>query len=346
MRSMVVPVTAEEFGDQAEPFRVELLAHCYRMTGSVQDAEDLVQDTYLRAWRSYDRFEHRSSLRTWLYRIATNACLNALEHRKRRVLASGLGPSSPEPVAALESTDPGIRWIEPLPDAMLAAADGDPAVIAIDRETVRLALVASLQYLSPRQRAVLILRDVLAWPAAQVAETLEMNVGAVKSLLQRARRRLEEVRPQPGDVLEPSHPQARRLLRQYMDAFERADAAAFERVLRQDAVLEMTGTTTWFEGRRACVPYLVDHVVMAPGLWRTRATVANGQPALAAYRRVGDGTYRGLGLGVLTVTGTGIARVAVFGDPGLFRRCGLPGSLPARRADEAQLRHVAKIGLV
>jgi RNA polymerase sigma-70 factor (ECF subfamily) len=181
MRSMVVPVTAEEFGDQAEPFRVELLAHCYRMTGSVQDAEDLVQDTYLRAWRSYDRFEHRSSLRTWLYRIATNACLNALEHRKRRVLASGLGPSSPDPVAALEAADPGTRWIEPLPDAMLAAADGDPAAIAIDRETVRLALVASLQYLSPRQRAVLILRDVLAWPAAQVAETLEMNVGAVKS---------------------------------------------------------------------------------------------------------------------------------------------------------------------
>jgi RNA polymerase sigma-70 factor (ECF subfamily) len=344
MRSMVEPVTAEEFSDLAEPFRVELLAHCYRMTGSVQDAEDLVQDTYLRAWRSYDRFEHRSSLRTWLYRIATNACINALRHSGRRMLPSGLGPPSADPAAAPETAGPGTRWIEPLPDAMLAAANGDPAMIAIGRETVRLALVASLQYLSPRQRAVLILRDVLAWPAAQVAETLDMNVGAVKSLLQRARRRLEEVKPEMGDVLEPSHPEALRLLRQYMDAFERADTAAFERVLRQDAVLEIAGTATWFEGRRACVPYLVDHVVMEPGRWRTLATAANGQPALAPYRRAGDGTYRGFGIGLLTVTGTGIARVTVFRGLDLLERCGLPASLPARGA--TQLRHFAKMGLV
>jgi RNA polymerase sigma-70 factor (ECF subfamily) len=140
---------------------------------------------------------------------------------------------------------------------------------------------------------------------------------------------LEEVKPQMSDVLEPSHPQARLLLRQYMDAFESADAAAFERVLRQDAVLEVTGTGHWFEGKRACVTYLVEHVATAPGVWRTIATEANGQPALAPYRRLGDGTYRGVGVGVLTATGTGIARVTVFADAALLGRCGLPASLPA-----------------
>jgi RNA polymerase sigma-70 factor, ECF subfamily len=328
MGSMVAPVTAAAFGEQAEAFRIELLAHCYRMTGSVQDAEDLVQETYLRAWRSFDRFEHRSSLRTWLYRIATNACLNALRHGSRRVLPSDLGPSSTDPLAALASAA-GTRWIEPLPHAMLAAGGGDPAAIAVDRESIRLALIASLQYLSPGQRAVLILRDVLAWPAAEVAETLEMNVGAVKSLLQRARRRLEAVRPQMGDVLEPSHPEARRLLREYMAAFENADTAAFERLLREDAVLETTGTSSWFAGRRACVPYLVGHVATGPGVWRALATEANGQPALAPYYRGGDGTYRGFGIGLLTVTETGIARVTVFAGAAMLERCGLPASLPA-----------------
>ncbi|RRS01262.1 RNA polymerase subunit sigma-70 [Glycomyces terrestris] len=323
---MTVPV-ADEFSDRAEPFRAELLAHCYRMTGSVQDAEDLVQETYLRAWRAYGRFEHRSSVRTWLYRIATNACLTALEHRRRRVLPSGFGPSSADPLGAFATADPGGRWVEPLPEAVLGEA-GDPAAIMVERESVRLALVASLQLLSPRQRAVLILRDVLAWPAAQVAEALEMNVGAVKSLLQRARRRLEEAGPEPGDVLEPSHPQARRLVREYMDAFERADPAAFERLLREDAVLETTGPARWFEGRRACVPYL-GRVAAGPGEWRILATAANGQPALASYRRDGDRGYRGLGIGVLTVTATGISRVSVFADPALLARCGLPLALPA-----------------
>ncbi|WP_227996013.1 sigma-70 family RNA polymerase sigma factor [Glycomyces albidus] len=329
MSGMQAPVTAGEFADRAEPFRGELLAHCYRMTGSLQDAEDLVQETYLRAWRAYDRFEHRSSLRTWLYRIATNACLNALRHSGRRALPSGLGPSGTGPSAALENAGPGTLWIEPMPHAMLASEHDDPAAVAIGREGIRLALVASLQYLSPRQRAVLILRDVLAWPAAEVAEALETNVGAVKSLLQRARRRLDEVKPQMGDVLEPSHPEARRLLRQYMDAFENADAAAFERVLRQDAVLEVTGTGVWFEGKRACVSYLVEHVATAPGVWRTIATESNGQPAIAPYLHVGDGIYRGVGIGVLTATGTGIARVTVFADAVLLGRSGLPASLPA-----------------
>ncbi|MBO3731897.1 RNA polymerase subunit sigma-70 [Glycomyces niveus] len=322
MDSTAAPVTAGEFGDRAEPFRAELLAHCYRMTGSAQDAEDLVQETYLRAWRSFDRFEHRSSLRTWLYRIATNACLSALRQGGRRVLPSGLGPPAADPIGPHAE-----RWVEPLPHAMLAS-EGDPAVVAVDREHLRLALVAALQYLSPRQRAVLILRDVLGWPAAEVAAALEMKVGAVKSLLQRARRRMEEVRPDAAEVLEPDHPQARLLLRQYMEAFERADTAAFERLLRRDAVLEVAGTGTRLEGRGVCVPYL-GRVTEAPGLWRTLPTEASGEPALGCYRRAGDGSYQGLGLGLLTVTATGIARVAVFKDAALIARCGLPPSLPA-----------------
>ncbi|MEV3936692.1 RNA polymerase subunit sigma-70 [Glycomyces sp. NPDC049804] len=318
MDSMAAPVTAAEFGDRAEPFRAELLAHCYRMTGSAQDAEDLVQETYLRAWRSFDRFEHRSSLRTWLYRIATNACLSALRHGGRRVLPSGLEPAD----AVAPHAE---RWVDPLPHAMLAS-EGDPAAVAVDRERLRLALVASLQFLSPRQRAVLILRDVLAWPAAEVAAALDMKVGAVKSLLQRARRRMEEVRPDASDVLEPDHPQARLLLRQYMDAFEHADTAAFERLLRRDAVLEVAGTGTRLDGRGACVPYL-GRVTEALGVWRTLPTEASGQPALACYRRAGDGSYQGFGLGLLTVTATGIARVTVFTDAALIARCGLPPSL-------------------
>jgi RNA polymerase sigma-70 factor (ECF subfamily) len=176
----------DEFIAGAEAFRRELLTRCYRMTGSVDDAEDLVQETYLRAWKSYGGFEGRASLRTWLYRIATNACLTALQHRERRVLPSGLGVPSDDPYAPPVLGDPGTRWIRPVPDALFAAAPDGPEATVISRDSIRLALIASLQYLPPKQRAVLILRDVLAWPAAEVAKSLDTTTAAVKSLLQRA----------------------------------------------------------------------------------------------------------------------------------------------------------------
>lgn len=323
----------DDFTSRAEAFRRELLAHCYRMTGSVDDAEDLVQETYLRAWRSQESFQGRASLRTWLYRIATNACLTALERRARRPAPSDVATAGTEPARAPEIPGSGVTWLQPLPDALIAPAANDPATVVVTRDSVRLALIASLQLLSPKQRAVLILRDVLSWPASDVATTLGMTIGAVKSQLQRARGRLDEATPRMDDVIEPSHPQARALLEQYMAAFENADADAFMRLLRDDAVLDVPSSQTWFAGKRACVPYLAQ-VTGAPGAWRTLATAANGQPALAAYKRADDGGYEGFGVGVLTVTESGIARISVFSGIDLLTRFGLPHSLPARTAPE------------
>jgi RNA polymerase sigma-70 factor, ECF subfamily len=303
-----------EFATLVEPYRRELLAHCYRMLGNADEAEDLVQETYLRAWRAYEGFEGRSSLRVWLYRIATNVCLTALEHRNRRALPSGLGAPETDPGAPPNPADPGTEWLQPLPDP-------DPATIVTTREDVRLALVAGLQYLPARQRAILILREVLGFPAAEVAEMLGTSVPAVKSSLQRARASLGQVTP--GEATEP---RARELLDLYIAGFENADMAALERALRTDAAIEMVGTRTWFEGRDTCLRYLT-HAVGSPGDWRMTPTTANGQPAGAAYLRDSDGVHRAFGLGVLTVTEAGIARILVFGGGRrLLARFGLPGT--------------------
>ena len=309
---MTGAAASAEFTQSAEPFRRELLAHCYRMLGSADEAEDLVQETYLRAWRAYGSFEGRSSLRTWLYRIATNACLTALEQRGRRALPSGLGGPSGAPDTPPPAAEPGLTWVQPVPDALVISGSGDPAAIVVTRESVRLALVASLQYLPPRQRAVLLLRDVLGVPAAEVAAMLGTSAVAVKSALQRARARLEEVDFGVDDLIEPADPRARELLGQYIAGFEHADIEALEKALRADAAIEMTGTRTWFSGRVTCLRYLA-HVIGAPGDWRMTPTRANGQPAVAAYYRAGDGGYQALGIAVLTVTSAGIARITVFG---------------------------------
>jgi RNA polymerase sigma-70 factor, ECF subfamily len=313
-----------DFVRDTERHRRELLAHCYRMVGSVHEAEDLVQETYLRAWRAYGAFEGRSSVRSWLYRIATNTCLTALEQRGRRALPSGLGGPSDDPYAAVEAAGPGIDWLQPLPDALVTSDADDPASIVATREGLRLALVASLQYLPPRQRAVLILRDVLAWPAADVAEMLDMSTAAVKSLLQRARARLAEVSPTADQVVEPPVAELRALLDQYMAAFENADAAALESLLREDASIEMVGARTWFSGRKTCVPYLDVQVLHAPDEYRMVATSANGQPAAFAYRRDDDGTYRSFGIAVLDGSAEGISSIVVFTDPGVVARFGFP----------------------
>ena len=216
----------DRFAAETERFRRELLAHCYRMVGSAHDAEDLVQETYLRAWRSYAGFEGRASIRSWLYKIATNVCLTALEPRRIRVLPSGLagpydGPDRPpSPVAPGE-----VSWLEPLPDRWITPPADDPAAAVVARESLRLALIASLQHLPARQRAILILREVLAFSAAETAEILGTTTAAVKSGLQRARARLDELEPAPEELLEPTDQRARALLDGYIAAFERSDAA-------------------------------------------------------------------------------------------------------------------------
>jgi RNA polymerase sigma-70 factor, ECF subfamily len=311
-----------DFAARTEPFRRELLAHCYRMVGSLHDAEDVVQETYLRAWRAYGGFEQRSSVRTWLYRIATNACLTALERRGRRVLPSGLTGPSDDPYAPPVSAGPEVDWVEPFPDALV---EGDPAAVVVAREDLRLALIASLQHLPARQRAVLLLRDVLAFPAADVAAVLDISVAAVKSALQRARARMEEVAPSAEALAEPDEPQARALLDRYIAAFENADASAFEEVLREDAALEMVGSRTWFSGLRTCLPYITSLPVLgAPGEWRMVPTRANGQPAAAAYRRGPSGAHEAFGIAVLTVAEDGIGRIVVFADPALVTAFGFP----------------------
>jgi len=304
----------QEFTRSTEPYRRELLAHCYRMLGSVDDAEDLVQETYLRAWRSFDSFEGRSSLRTWLYQIASNACLTALERRSRRPLPSGLGSPDQDPSVPPAAAESGVLWLQPIPDALVQPERGDPAAIAVSRESLRLALIASFQYLPPRQRAVLLLRDVLAFPAADVADMLGMTTAAVKSALQRARARLEEVNPAADQVAEPPEPGARALLDQYIQAFETADATALKQLLRRDATLELPPSAAWFTGGRAIAEAVKG--LGSPGDWRMLAVAANGQPAAAAYHPYG--------IVVLTATVTGVARLVVFADPGLFGWFGLP----------------------
>ena len=305
------------FVADTEVFRRELLAHCYRLLGSVTDAEDLVQETYLRAWRSYDGFEGRSSVRTWLYQIATNACLTELARHSRRLLPSGLGEPESDPEAFPAAGGPEVSWLQPVPDALVTPYSADPAAVITARESLRLALIASLQYLTPQQRAVLVLRDVLAFRAAEVSLMLGTTTAAVKSTLQRARARLKEVSPSVGQLAEPTAPAARVLLDEYIAAFENADAAALERLLRYDATLEATPFRTWFSGRKTCMPFLRDRVLGSPGDWRMLPTSANGQPAAVCYNRGPNGEYQPYGVVVLSVTSEGVRQVRSFGDPRL-----------------------------
>jgi RNA polymerase sigma-70 factor (ECF subfamily) len=318
---------SEDFTGLTGRFRGELLAHCYRMLGSAADAEDLVQETYLRAWRSYEGFEGRSSVRTWLYRIATNACLTALERRGRRPLPSGLGGPSGDPEAPVVA-GPEVPWLQPLPDVLLAGENEDPASVAVSREGIRLAFVAALQYLSARQRAVLIMRDVLQWPAAEVAELLGMTTTAVNSGLRRARAQLAQALPAEDELAEPAEPGRRALLDRFAAAFESADVSGLAELLREDVALEMPPLLTWFSGRADVLRFFAAAPVFAaPGQLRLVPVSANGQPAFAAYQRQPDGTYRAYAVTVPAVTATGIARIVTFFDPDLFGSFGLPAAI-------------------
>jgi RNA polymerase sigma-70 factor (ECF subfamily) len=317
-------VGSAEFARLAGPLRADLLAHCYRMLGSVHDAEDQVQETMLRAWRGYGEFEGRSSLRTWLYRIATNACLRAIENRARRPLPSGLADPSQDAAGPLASPAPEALWLQPIPDRLL---QDDPATVVAGREDVRLAFIAALQYLPGRQRAVLILRDVLGWRAAEVAELLGTSTVAVNSALQRARARLAQVSPRRDEPAELPDPRSRALLDRYAAAFEQADVDAMLDLLTSDATFEMPPVPTWFAGREVIAAFLRARVLREPGAFRMVAAAANGQPGFAAYLRDRDGVHRAHGIQVLTVRNGRIAAVVSVHEPSLFAPFGLPPEL-------------------
>ena len=263
-----------------EEYRPELLAYCYRMLGSRHDAEDVLQETMLRAWRGFERFDGRSSVRRWLYVIATRACLTAAGQRSRRALPSDLSD--------LESS-----WLEPLPDALVTSRAG-----------IRLAFVAALQHLPARQRAALILCDVLEFPAAEAAELLGVTTPAVNSALQRARAQLRRLDLDEHEVAEPADAG---LLDRYTDAFQRADVPALVGLLREDVTLEMPPMLEWYAGRDAVLAFLAERVLTTPGRWRLVPTRANGQPALAAYE--GADLHA---LQVLSIRGGRISRIVTF----------------------------------
>jgi RNA polymerase sigma-70 factor (ECF subfamily) len=320
----------EDFTRLTEPYRKELLAHCYRMLGSVHDAEDTVQETYLNAWRAFDRFEGRSSLRTWLYRIATRACLRALERAARRPMPSSLGDPSENPERPPAPSLPDAPWLEPFPSILFTAEPADPAAAVETRRSMRLAFIAALQHLTPRQRAVLILRDVLAWKAVEVADLLDTTTASVNSTLQRARASLARIAPTEDATAEPTDAGVRALLDQYTAAFENADITTLTRLLTQDAVFEMPPYPTWFAGRDDVLRFLTDRL-SRPALFRAVPTTANHQPALALYARSTAGIYRAHAVQTLTVTTTGISRIAHFHNPDLFPLFGLSRSITDRR---------------
>jgi RNA polymerase sigma-70 factor (ECF subfamily) len=324
---MTVAIDDDLFASLVEPLRRELTVHCYRMAGSVHDAEDLVQETYLRAWRGFHNFENRSSVRTWMYRIATNVCLTALDGKDRRPMPTGLGQPSSDPHGSLESR-PEVTWLEPVPDSVMwGGFVDDPAAEVVDRESVRLAFIAALQHLTPPQRAILILRDVLAWQSSEVAELLNMSTAAVNSSLQRARAQMHKLDPDDsGKRLDDEH--AKELLSDYMAAFENYDVKRIVELLAEDAVWEMPPYLGWYQGSTAIGHLIETHCpAEAPGDQIMVPTSGNGQPAFALYMREPDGTHRAFQIQVLTLTDRGVSHVSTFFDTTLFEQFGLPDVL-------------------
>jgi RNA polymerase sigma-70 factor, ECF subfamily len=321
------PIGEARFAELVERHRRELRVHCYRMLGSFEDAEDLVQETFLRAWRRRDTFDFQGpgSLRAWLYRIATNACLDALERRPRRVLPAQLGPAA-DPRAALRPPA-DLPWLQPYPEDLLEGV--------VSKETIELAFLAAIQHLPPRQRAALIVRDVLGWSAKETASLLETSVASANSALQRARAtlktRLPASRLEWTASADPSADE-RQLLRRYVDAYERGDATELAEVLREDARLVMPPYLEWYDGRAAIVTFA--EAFIAPGSpgFRGRLrgvpTSANMQPAVAWYLPdPGSSVYRALSLDVLQIEAGQVAEITGFVLPELFPAFGLPPTL-------------------
>lgn len=315
-----------DFESRTEPHRRELVAYCYRMLGSVHEAEDLVQETMLRAWKARERYdERRASVRTWLYRIATNVCLTALEGKARRPLPSGLGAPSTEPEAPLLPAF-DVPWLQPFPDARLGEGD-DPAARAMRRGSMRLALIAAMQVLPPRQRAVWTLREVLEFSAAEVAELLDTSVASINSALQRARAGLAAAPIVEDEIAQPDDRAVHEAVEAYVRAFEAADVDALVKLLTEDAILEMPPVPLWYLGRNDYGAFIRRVFAMRGGGWRMIPTAANGQPALAAYAPNPDGGHTLHTLQVFTVIGGRIAHNVVFQDPAVFAAFDLPSVL-------------------
>jgi RNA polymerase sigma-70 factor (ECF subfamily) len=311
--------------EDLEPYRRELTGYCYRMLGSVFEADDAVQETMVRAWRGIDGFEGRSAVRSWLYRIATNVCLDLLRGRGRRALAMDLGPSSAANAFRAE-TRPENAWMTPLPDARLAPDGGDPADVAVSRETVRLAFVTALQHLPPRQRAVLILREVLRWHATEVAELLDTTVASVNSALQRARATLAS-RDVGETQVEPVDAEHQALLARYVDAFERYDISSLVTLLRDDAIMSMPPYDFWLEGPVEMGRWFLGEGSGCRGS-RLVATWANGTAAFGSYRSDPEGGHAPFAIQLLEISGDRIVGHHNFLDTRLFAAFGLPAHLP------------------
>ena len=320
--------TTEETTRELEQYRVELTGYCYRMLGSSFEAEDAVQETMIRAWRNLERFEGRAALRSWLYRIATNVCIDMLNSRKRRALPMDLGPAQ-EPVESNLHTLPATEWIQPVPDS-LVVPDGDPADVAVARETIRLALVAALQHLPPRQRAVLILSEVLRWQASEVAELLDTSVASVNSALQRARATLSA-----GDVsisTTPTEPDDtdRELLDRYVQAFQDYDMDALTSLIQEDATQCMPPFDLWLEGREDILTWWFGPGIGCSGSRVIPAPSANGAPTFGQYKPSEGGGYEPWALQVLRLEGGRIVEFTFFLDTEtLFPLFGLPSRLDA-----------------
>jgi RNA polymerase sigma-70 factor, ECF subfamily len=312
----------QAFGRLVGPYRRELLAHCYRMLGSAVDAEDVLQDALLGAWRGLARFEGRSSLRSWLYTIATNACLKAIERRPRRVLPIDYGPASDHHDLSAAPLVEAALWVDPLPT---------PEGHYERRESVELAFIAALQHLPARQRAVLILRDVLGFSARETAEALDVNPAAVDSAMQRAKKTVEArlpARSQQATLRALDDAELRAIVDGYMDAWERSDVDALAAMLADEAAFTMPPQSTWFRGRDAIAAFLAALPLREGMRWRVVPTHANGQLAFGHYYWDGEG-YVGEGIAVLTLRDTEIEEVTVFRTPELLERFGLPARLAA-----------------
>lgn len=308
-----------------EQYRVELTAYCYRMLGSAFEAEDAVQETLIRGWRAIDRFEGRAALRTWLYRIATNVCFDMLKGRQRRARPMDLGPASTFNTP-LPAPLPEITWVEPIPGSLLLSESGDPAELALSRESVRLAFVTALQRLPPRQRAVLILREVLRWKASEVAELLDTTVASVNSALQRARSTLTASNPATTDPFEPMDTEQQHLLARYVDAFERYDLDSLVALLHEDATQSMPPFDLWLRGHEDITGWFLGAGIGCRGSRVVPAVAANGLPAFGQYKPnpTGDGLVP-WSLQVLEISGGLIAGLNFFLDTDrLFPLFGLP----------------------
>ncbi len=322
------PPDAHALEQTLEAHRRELTAYAYRMLGSTFEAEDAVQETMLRAWRGYERFEGRAGLRSWLYRIATNVCLDALEGRKRRARPMDLASAGVADITLLGEPLPEATWVEPVPDEHVVVSGGDPAEVAIARESVRLAFVTALQRLPPRQRAVLILREVLHWQASEVAELLETSVASVNSALQRARATLHAAHLDPSAAPEPLDPAQQVLLERYVEAFESYDMDRLTALLREDAVWNMPPYALWLRTHEDIATWCLGPGIGCQGS-RLLPVHANGSPAYGQYKPSPDGGLEPWSLQVLELSGDRIAAVTFFLDTArFFPLFGLPDRLP------------------